>query len=291
MAVSFFLRQIMTRTSNSRQRQADDAPHIPRKRFGQHFLTDQNILRKITRAAEIQPTDTVLEIGPGLGDLTRALSAAAARVVAVEVDRDLTARLRAEFSNTNTTIFEGDVLRQTPEAWLAQAHCQPPYLVVANLPYYITSAILRYLLEASIPPTRIVVMTQREVAQQMTARPPHSNLLAVSVQYYAAPRIVEIVPAGAFRPPPQVASAIVRLDVQPRNASVEVERFFRVVRAGFSAKRKQIHNALANGSSLSRAETAEWLRRAEIAPTRRAETLSIAEWERLAQQFQTRRLV
>lgn len=259
--------------------------HTPRKRFGQHFLTDLNILQKIVRAADVQNTDTVLEIGPGLGDLTRALSAAAACVVAVEVDRDLVARLGSEFVATNVHILQGDVLEQPPQAWLAQAHCAPPYLVVANLPYYITSAILRYLLEADLPPARIVVMVQREVAEQLTARPPHSNLLAVSVQCYGTPHVVAHVPAGAFRPPPQVSSAVVRIDVFPRAANFDADKFFRVVRAGYSAKRKQLHNALANGLSLSRAETEQWLHRAGIAPTRRAETLELEEWSRLAQTF------
>ncbi len=275
----------MARSSKTTRRTLEVKAHTPRKRFGQHFLTDKNILEKIARAAELTRADTVLEIGPGLGDLTRVLSAAAARVVAVEVDRDLAARLRGEFSDTNVHILEGDVLRQPPAAWLAQAECAPPYVVAANLPYYITSAILRYLLEAPTPPTRLVVMVQREVAQQMLARPPHSNLLAVSVQFYGAPRLVAHVPAGAFRPPPQVSSAVVRIDVHAPPPPLPPAKFFRVVRAGFGAKRKQIHNALANGLGLSRGETAAWLRRADIAPTRRAETLQLEEWERLTRAF------
>lgn len=262
--------------------------HTPRKQFGQHFLTDQNILQKIVHAAEVQSDATVLEIGPGLGDLTRALSAAAARVVAVEVDRDLAARLREEFAGTNAQILQGDILKQTPDVWLAQANAQPPYLVVANLPYYITSAILRYLLEAPTPPTRIVVMVQQEVAQQMTATAPHANLLAVSVQYYGTPRIVAHVPAGAFRPPPKVDSAVVRIDVHHTHSAAEAKNFFRVARAGFSAKRKQIHNALANGLGISRAETEVLLSHARIAPTRRAETLRLDEWSDLAKAYAAR---
>lgn len=275
----------MPRPSPSRRHNPAVESHTPRRRFGQHFLTDKNILQKIVRAAEVQADDTVLEIGPGLGDLTRALSASAARVVAVEVDRALATRLDADFSSSNVHILQGDVLQRAPEAWLAEANCEPPFLVVANLPYYITSAILRYLLEAPTPPTRIVVMVQREVAQQMTARPPHSNLLAVSVQYYGTPRIVEQVPAGAFRPPPKVSSAVVRIDVHVPAAGTGADEFFRVVRAGFSAKRKQIHNALTNGLALTRDETEQWLNRARIAPERRAETLSLEEWKRLAQTF------
>jgi len=275
----------MARSSKSERHLSPQETHTPRKRFGQHFLTDKNILEKIARAAEIEPTATVMEIGPGLGALTRVLSASAAQVVAVEVDRDLAARLRDEFSNTNVHILEGDILQQPPAAWLAQAGCAPPYLVVANLPYYITSAILRYLLEAPTPPTRLVVMVQREVAEQMLARPPHANLLAVSVQFFGVPRRVAHIPAGAFRPPPQVSSAVVRIDVHAAPPDIQPSEFFRVVRAGFGAKRKQIHNALANGLGLTRDETTEWLRRAGIEPTRRAETLQVEEWKRLAQTF------
>lgn len=262
------------------------AKHTPRKQFGQHFLSDRNILQKMVRAAELHPGDTVLEIGPGLGDLTRALNEAGARVVAVEIDRDLHARLQTEFENTSVTVLQGDILKQTPDAWLAQAHCAPPYLVTANLPYYITSAILRYLLEAETPPTRIVVMVQREVAQQIVARPPHGNLLGVSVQFFGAPRIVDIVPAGAFHPPPKVDSAIVRIDVNTDASRIAPKIFFQVVRAGFSAKRKQLHNALANGLGLTRAQTELLLHRAGIAPMRRAETLTQTEWVALARVYQ-----
>jgi len=258
------------------------APHTPRKRFGQHFIRDRNILNKIVRAAEIRATDTVLEIGPGLGALTRALSETGAQIVAVEVDRDLAARLRQELHAPNVEILEGDVLTQPPEQWLAQAHCAPPYVVAANLPYYITSAILRYLLEAPTPPARLAVMVQREVAQQMTAQPPHSNLLAVSVQFYGASRIVEIVPAGAFYPPPKVDSAIVLIQMRSPPPAIEPRKFFRIVRAGFSARRKQLRNALANGLALPRAEAEALLARAKIDPTRRAETLRLDEWIDLA---------
>lgn len=257
------------------------AQHTPRKQFGQHFITDRNILNKIVRAAELEPDDLVLEIGPGLGHLTRALVENGAHVVSVEIDRDLAKKLGDEFENTAAIILQGDILKQSPEAWLAQAHQAPPYRVVANLPYYITSAILRYLLEAETPPTRLIVMVQREVAQQMTAKPPHGNLLGVSVQFYGAPRTIQIVPAGAFSPPPQVDSAIVRIDVSPTAPDIAPQDFFSVVRAGFSAKRKQLHNSLSNGLGLTRVQV-EWaLQRAAIDPARRAETLTLDEWRQL----------
>ncbi|HZQ11167.1 MAG TPA: 16S rRNA (adenine(1518)-N(6)/adenine(1519)-N(6))-dimethyltransferase RsmA [Anaerolineae bacterium] len=280
--------QAMPRSSSSRSRSQGSLreQHTPRKRFGQHFLADRNIVNKIVRTAELEPSSVVLEIGPGLGHLTRALAQAGAQVVAVEVDRELAARLRTEFAETpNVHIVEGDVLTQAPIEWLREAGRQPPYIVVANLPYYITSAILRYLLEAPIPPTRLVVMVQREVAQQIVAQPPHLNLLAVSVQFYGTPRLVDIVPAGAFYPRPKVDSAILRVDVTPRRAAIDSARFFQLVRAGFGAKRKQLRNALANGLALTNDQAAALLQRAGIDPTRRAETLTLDDWERLERVF------
>ncbi len=266
------------------------AQHLPRKRFGQNFLADRNILAKIVRAAEISPTDVVLEIGPGLGDLTHALAATHAQIVAVELDRDLFKTLGAEFAATsNVHLLQGDVLSRSPAEWLAQANLAPPYLVVANIPYYITSAILRYLLEANPPPARIVLMVQKQVAHQIIAQPPNATLLSISVQYYGTPRIIDIVPAGAFYPRPKVDSAILRIDVAGSQADEASARFFRVARAGFGAKRKQLRNALANGLSLTADDASRLLARAEIDPARRAETLTLVEWKRLAGIYQATR--
>jgi 16S rRNA (adenine1518-N6/adenine1519-N6)-dimethyltransferase len=263
---------------------AQPARHTPRKRFGQHFIADRNILSKLVHAAKAQPGTVVLEIGPGLGSLTRVLAEAGARVAAVEVDQDLVAQLTKEFANSiDVQVLQGDVLTRPPTDWLAQAKLLPPYVVVANLPYYITSAVLRYLLEAESPPSRIVVMVQREVAQQIIARPPHMNLLAVSVQYYASPRVVDLVPAGAFYPRPKVDSAIVRMDVHPRLSKGSTEFLFQVVRAGFSARRKQLRNALAHGLGRSQDEVLFLLTHAGLDPSRRAETLSLDEWQLLAE--------
>lgn len=258
--------------------------HTPRKELGQNFLADKNILRKLVDAAQVGASDTVLEIGAGLGHLTRVLAETGTHIVSVELDRQLFKNLQVEFAQTpNVMVLEGDVLQNPPREWLAQAQLAPPYRVVANIPYYITSPILRYLLEAAPPPSRIVLMTQREVAQQIIAKPPHATLLGVSVQFYGAPRIVANVPAGAFYPRPKVDSAIVRIDVTDPAPTVDTRHFFRVVRAGFGAKRKQLHNALAGGLQISTAEVGRALLRAKIDPSRRAETLTIAEWETLAQ--------
>ncbi|MBE2237529.1 MAG: 16S rRNA (adenine(1518)-N(6)/adenine(1519)-N(6))-dimethyltransferase [Caldilineaceae bacterium] len=158
------------------------------------------------------------------------------------------------------------------------------YKVVANLPYYITSAVLRHLLEAAPPPALAVLMVQWEVAQRICAAPGEMSLLAVSVQFYAAPRIVARVPAAAFRPRPKVDSAILHLEVRAQPAvDIEAARFFSVVRAGFSQKRKQLHNSLAAGLNLDKAAVHQWLSAAGVTPTRRAETLSLAEWGELCQ--------
>ncbi len=261
----------------------------PRKQFGQHFLTDPNLLNKIVRAADLEPGEVVLEIGPGLGHLTRAMLDAGARVVAVEVDRDLAPRLEQEFaSRSEVTILQGDFLTAAPEEWLARAGLENfRYKVVANLPYYITSLILRRLLAAAHPPTNLVVMVQKEVAQQITSKPGQMNLLAVSVQFYGKPRVVGIVPAGAFYPRPKVDSAIVRVDLgqSPEFSMIDSRKFFEIVRAGFGVRRKQIHNALARGLKLEAAAVQARLARAGIDPRRRAETLSLDEWRQVYEQF------
>lgn len=260
-----------------------------RKRFGQHFLTDPNILDKVVRAAEIQPRDLVLEIGPGLGHLTRALLAAGANVLAIEIDRDLAARLQVENPSTaSLTIIEGDFLKAEPGEWLAQAGYEgSDYKVVANLPYYITSAVLRHLLEAARQPQLLVIMVQREVASELTAKPGAMSLLSVSVQFFGMPRVVALVPAGAFVPRPKVHSAIVRIEVRHPSLfpGTDRERFFAIVKAGFGNRRKQLHNALRQGLAMRGEDVDRLLLRAGVDPSRRAETLSLEEWHRLYHAF------
>jgi 16S rRNA (adenine1518-N6/adenine1519-N6)-dimethyltransferase len=258
----------------------------PRQRLGQRFLADEGVLERIVAAAEIVPADTVLEVGPGLGTLTRALAKRAGRVIAVELDDHLVAILHQRLSDCpNVTIVQGDILQLAP-AELVGPHT--PYLVVANLPYYITSPVLRHFLEATRPPERLVLMLQKEVAQRLLATPGQMSLLAVSVQFYARPRLVGYAPASAFYPRPQVDSAIVRLDIydQPPVPVDDVPRFFRVVAAGFSQPRKQLKNALAHALGLPLATVVEALTAAEIAPQQRAESLSLSDWARLAPRLQ-----
>jgi 16S rRNA (adenine1518-N6/adenine1519-N6)-dimethyltransferase len=273
----------------------------PRKGLGQNFLVDPIHLAKIVEIAELTPTDTVLEIGPGPGSLTRLLVEAAGRVIAVELDAAMVSLLRTELGHfKNLTIVEADILQTQIEDLISQVHNSAigtppearkraqfpiPYKVVANLPYYITSAVIRHLLEALLRPERLVVTVQKEVAQRMVAKPGQMSLLAVSVQFYGQPRLAHHIPAGAFYPVPRVASAVVQIDTfaQPPLAVTDVDHFFRVVKAGFGQKRKQLKNSLAAGLHKSAAEVSAALARVKIDPTRRAETLSLEEWGRLTE--------
>jgi len=265
----------------------------PRKGLGQHFLADPNILRKIVDAGELSPGAVVLEIGPGLGTLTRWLAEAADRVVAVELDAGMIGVLREELAYLpNLELVQGDILQLDPVALIVDPTSSdlgsvPVYTVVANLPYYITSAAIRHLLEAEPPPNRLVLTVQLEVARRIVAEPGDMSLLAVSVQFYGRPRIVAKIPAGAFAPPPKVDSAVVRSDTYSASPIdvPDVDVFFRVVRAGFAQKRKQLKNALAAGLGLPSDEVAAMLARAGVEPQRRAQTLSLAEWAALARGF------
>jgi len=266
-----------------------------RKRLGQHFLIDDEVLSLIISAAELTPHDIVVEVGPGLGVLTGELAGRAGWVAAVELDDKLSSILKrtlAPFSNV--TIVNEDILKIAPEALLKEQQLKLPsattapfgYKVVANLPYYITSPVLRHFLEAKLKPQMMLVMVQKEVAEAIVAEPGKMSLLSVSVQLYGKPTIVGYVPAQCFLPAPEVDSAILRIDLYPQPAvAVDVESFFELVRAGFTAPRKQIANSLAQGLGLSKAEVLSLLEKTGIVPRRRAETLSLNEWAQLWRVF------
>ncbi len=256
----------------------------PKKGLGQNFLAEPGALRAVVAAAEIPPEAAVLEIGPGLGHLTRYLARAARRVVAVELDGELIPVLRQVLAEyTNVTLVQGDILEIDP----GEAAGEPGYLVVANIPYYITSAVIRRLLEARFKPARIVLTVQREVAERICAKPGDLSLLALSVQVYGQPRIAARLPAGAFIPPPKVDSAVVRVDLFPEPVipADQLEVFFNLAKAGFSQKRKTLRNSLAGGLGIPAAQANDLLIAAAIDPQRRAETLSLAEWARLVEAF------
>jgi 16S rRNA (adenine1518-N6/adenine1519-N6)-dimethyltransferase len=255
----------------------------PKKSLGQNFLVDERAASLIVAAAELSLDDVVLEVGPGLGALTRHLSAACARVVAVELDQRLIPVLQHTLADCpNVELEHGDVLELDPTALLP-----PAYKVVANIPYYITSALLRHLLEADVHPLLIVLTIQVEVARRIVARPGDLSLLAVSVQFYGRPRIVARLKAGAFYPRPKVDSAVVQIDLSPAAKPAldvtDVDLFFRLVRAGFGQRRKQLRNALVSGSGYVVAQVDAALEKAEIDPRRRAQTLSLEEWAALTQ--------
>lgn len=258
----------------------------PSKGLGQNLLVDDMVLEQILMSSELQPNDLVLEVGPGLGLLTRQLAIRSRLVVAIELDHQMVALLRQELAGVpNVQIMQGDILTTDPVAVLllhsgdVVGH-DLHYKVVANLPYYITSAALRHLLSAVPRPEMLVLMVQWEVAERMVAKPGDLSLLGVSVQVFGRAEIVRRVPASAFYPAPKVDSAIVRIVTfpQPIVSDAELGLFFTLARAGFGQKRKQLHNSLAANTRLAHNDVLQALAQAGIAPERRAETVSLEEW-------------
>lgn len=250
------------------------------KGLGQNFLQDPLALEKIVSAAEIQPTDTVLEIGPGLGSLTRFLAVSAREVIAVELDENLLPPLKDVLSPyQNIHLIHGDVLKLSRK----ELNLENDYIVVANIPYYITSAVIRHLLESETKPRRIVLTVQKEVAQRICAEPGDMSLLALSVQVYGEPRIAARIPASAFFPAPKVDSAVLAVDIysSPRIKEELLDTFFKLIKAGFSQKRKTLRNSLSAGLHISTVDAAELLTQANIDPQRRAESLDLSEWSEL----------
>jgi 16S rRNA (adenine1518-N6/adenine1519-N6)-dimethyltransferase len=265
-----------------------------RKGLGQHFLVDEEVLKVIAPAAELTPDDVVVEVGPGLGVLTKELARQAGWVIAVELDTRLATILKRTLASvSNVAIINKNILQVDPAALLEEQKQKLPlakgktlnYKVVANLPYYITSAVLRHFLEASLKPRLMVVMVQKEVAEAIAAKPGRLSLLSISVQFYGQPEIISYVPARCFHPAPEVDSAILKIALYPEPAVVvkDIDGFFNLVRAGFSASRKQIANSLAQGLGLAKADVLPLLEKAGIIYKRRAETLALDEWQRLWQ--------
>lgn len=254
------------------------------KRLGQNFLQDPYALEKIIQSAEIQSTDTVLEIGPGLGSLTRYLAATAKYVVAIELDNRLFPPLETIIAPyENIRLIHGDILDIDPHEIISQQE----YLVVANIPYYITSAVIRHLLETHPKPRRLVLTIQKEVAERICAGPGDLSLLALSVQVYGQPRIAVRIPAGAFFPVPKIDSSVLTVDLYqtPVIPIEQLDTFFSLIKAGFSQKRKKLRNSLSAGMRLSTDQTEKLLHAANIDPQRRAETLSLVEWRVLSERY------
>ena len=239
---------------------------------------------KVVESADLRGEETVLEIGAGIGSLTLCLAGAARRVIAVEIDRNLLPLLREVVgSHPGITLVHGDILEQDLNALVGEG----AYCVVANIPYNITSLLIRRLLEAPRSPERIVLTVQREVAERIVAAPGRMSLLALSVRLYGSPRIMARIPAGAFYPSPKVDSAILRVDLhpEPKAPADLIPILFKIARAGFQQRRKQLRNALSSGLPISAEQVASWLGDVGIDPRARAQELSLDEWVLLAQSF------
>ena len=250
----------------------------PSRGLGQNFLSDDRILEKIVSLSEVSENDEVLEIGPGFGSLTRHLARSARSVTAVEIDKKIIPVLSEVLKDyANINFVSGDILEQN----IGKLGLHSGYLVVANIPYYITSAVIRHLLEGQVKPARIVLTVQLEVAQRICAKPGDLNLLALSVQVYGKPQVIMRIPAGAFYPPPKIDSAVVRIDLFPEPVIQlrKLDQFFLLCKAGFGQKRKTLRNSLSHGLRLTTRQVEENLAAAEIDPGRRAETLSLDEWK------------
>ena len=257
----------------------------PKKGLGQNFLIDETYLAKITEAAHIDKNTDVLEIGAGMGNLTRHLAATARHVTAVELDRQLIPILKTVTRDfTNVRIVQGDILK-LPVNDLMDAL---GYVVAANIPYYITSALIRYLLECTAKPSAIVLTIQREVAQRICADAGELSLLALSVQVYGSPMMTARIPSGAFYPVPKVDSAVLTVGLydQPLIPYKLLDSFFRLAKAAFTQKRKMLHNTLAGAPELNKEKADHLLSRAGIDPKRRAQMLTIGEWKQLTSAYE-----
>ncbi|BBB47558.1 16S rRNA (adenine(1518)-N(6)/adenine(1519)-N(6))-dimethyltransferase RsmA [Pelolinea submarina] len=256
----------------------------PKKGLGQNFLVDDTYLQRIVEAAGVTSADEVLEIGAGLGSLTRYLADAAGQVCAVEIDSRFTPVLKKvlkEFPNVN--LVNADIMDTDVGQWMHQ----PGYLVVANIPYYITSALIRHLLEAEVKPGRIALTIQKEVAQRVCAKPGDLSLLALSVQVFGAPRVAFNIAAGAFYPAPKVDSALLLVDLyeRPLIANENMKTFFGLAKSAFAKKRKMLHNALSSHAGLGGEGAGLLLEAAGISSDRRAQTLSLEEWGSLTEAY------
>jgi len=264
----------------------------PSKRFGQNFLIDKGVLRKIIEAANLQPEDIVLEIGPGLGTLTVELAKKAEKVIAIEKDPKMVEILKETLKDfQNVEIIQKDILK-IPDSRFQILNSDK---LVANLPYYVVSPVIRKFLESESPPKEMILMVQKEVAQRICAQPPDMNLLAVSVQFYAEPKIISYVPKTSFWPQPKVDSAIIKI-IPYSHGRIRIPRaegegcafrmlFFKIVKAGFSQPRKQLINNLSKKLKIDKIKVKDWLLKTNIQPTQRAETLDVEDWIKLSKSF------
>lgn len=249
----------------------------PLKRLGQNFLIDKRAIKKLIGAANLKPKDIILEIGPGIGNLTQELAKKVKKVIAIEKDPNLVKILNNELRTMgikNVKIIQADILK-FPNYKLLTTN----YKIIGNLPFYLTAPVIRKFLELKTLPKEMILVVQKEVGQRICARPPDMSILAVSVQFYAKPEIVSFISRKSFWPSPKVDSAIIK--IVPKKLTMSpglVDLFFRIVKAGFSQPRKQLINNLAKGLKLNREKVKDWLLKNNIQPNQRAETLTIEDW-------------
>jgi 16S rRNA (adenine1518-N6/adenine1519-N6)-dimethyltransferase len=262
----------------------EQGSHKMKKNLGQNFLRDMGIVEEILRVAEIGEDDRILEIGPGDGALTAHLLSRAGRVSAIELDAELIPRLSDRFKESgNLSLLEGNVLELDVSQYLSESGFEDgKYKVVANIPYYITAPIIRMLLSLSIRPERIVLMVQEEVAERLAASPGKMSILSVMAQYYADVRKEIFVPKTAFYPVPKVDSMIVKLVPKRTFDREEDRKLFRVVRAGFAARRKTLSNNISSSFHIPRDEVEAIFSEIGLDPMIRAQELHVGDWERLA---------
>lgn len=256
-----------------------------KRSLGQNFLINDSVAQRIIKSANIQKIDNILEIGPGKGILTEHLDASGAHVLAIEIDQRLIKLLQNNFENVE--IIKGDILKINLPRLIEENNFQD-YKVVANLPYYITSKIIRLLLETKYPPSEMVVMVQKEVGQRIVALDEKESILSISVKFYADPKIIFDVPRENFEPAPGVDSAVIKIKRKKNPPETDASEFFRLVRAGFSAKRKMLANNLSASFHKPKEIVCETLKKAGLEPTVRAEKLNVEDWTKLLTALNTR---
>lgn len=259
-----------------------DLPYA-NKSLGQHWLTDEDSLLAMCQAVSVGADDTILEIGPGLGTLTKYLVETAQRVVAVEFDQKLAIELPKRVPAQNLSIVTQDILQ------FDFTSLPPHYKVVANIPYYLTSNLIRVMSETPNPPQAAALLVQKEVAERVVAEPGDMSILSVTAQYYWVASLGKEVPAELFTPPPKVDSQILVLHrrAEPLYPDMDTATYFRMVKAGFSQKRKTLLNSLSGGLAISRDEARELCEKSDVPPTARAQTLRLEDWYHLCKTYNT----
>lgn len=254
----------------------------PKKSLGQNFLIDKNILKKIIKASNLEKENTIIEVGPGLGILTKALAKTAKEVIAIEKDAKLTEILKKELSDyKNTKLINKDILKLNIKKILSETKKNINYKVISNLPYYITSPVIRKFLEEETKPKSITLLIQKEVAQRICKAPPDMSLLSTSVQFYGSPKIISYVSKNCFWPKPKVDSAILKIK-NIKNPDINEKQFFKIVKAGFSKPRKQLAGNLSKEFKINPENIKNILIEINLKEKTRAEELKVEQWKKLA---------